>query len=74
MKKINLDLETLDLESLKIKRSQMSKIKGGTSTTLMVEVGRLASGGRCENEYEDKNGNGKFDDEDGQGTPTQVGC
>jgi hypothetical protein len=51
----------MKLEKLKgaeIKKNEMISIKGGTSTTLMVVVGI------AENEYEDTNGNGKFDEGD----------
>lgn len=48
MKKVNLE----------IKKSEMAAIKGGTSTTLIKQVGY------AENEYEDVNGNGELDEGD----------
>lgn len=42
-------------KELQLRSNQLCSVKGGTSTTLMVEVGR------SENEYEDSNGNGTFD-------------
>lgn len=55
MKKLDLD----NFKETEIKKSQLVSVKGGTSTTLMVEVGCTA-----ENEYEDTNGNGEFDEDD----------
>lgn len=43
------------LKKLQLRSNQLCSVKGGTSTTLIVEVGR------SENEYEDSNGNGGFD-------------
>ncbi|GAA0892391.1 hypothetical protein GCM10009122_20700 [Fulvivirga kasyanovii] len=44
-------------EKLQLRSNQLCSVKGGTSTTLMVEVGR------SESEYQD-NGNGTFDEGD----------
>ncbi len=55
-------MKKLDLENFKdveIKKSKLVAVTGGTSTTLMIEVGCTT-----ENEYEDTNGNGEFDEED----------
>lgn len=49
-------LEKLNFEKIKIEKSAMSTIKGGTSTTVMTEWGR------GENEYPD----------DGTGNPDMV--
>ncbi|AQX12498.1 hypothetical protein BAX94_01860 [Elizabethkingia meningoseptica] len=46
--------EKKSLKKFEIKKSALASIKGGTSTTVMVEVGRT------ENEYPD-DGNGKPD-------------
>lgn len=45
-------------EILKIKKSEMAAIKGGTTTTLVIVVGCV------ENEYRDCNGNEDLDEED----------
>lgn len=52
MKKEKKTLETL--KNFQIKKSKLSSLKGGTSTTVYKEVGR------SENEYPDK-GNGEPD-------------
>ncbi|HAY3551080.1 hypothetical protein KRE47_12305 [Elizabethkingia meningoseptica] len=44
-----------NLAKLEIKRTKLSSISGGTSSTRMVETGIT------ENEYMDSNGNGKQD-------------
>lgn len=56
MKKFSL--KKLEKRKMKIKKNSLVSFKGGSSTTLMVEVGV------AENEYEDSNGNGKFDEGD----------
>lgn len=48
------NLEKFNFEKIKIEKSAMSTIKGGTSTTVMTEPG---SCGYSEIEYQD-NGNG----------------
>ena len=45
-------------EELEISKSCLSIIKGGTSTTLVTEIGC------AENEYEDSNGNCELDSDD----------
>ncbi len=45
-------------EILKIKKSEMAAIKGGTTTTLIIVVGCV------ENEYRDCNGNEELDEDD----------
>lgn len=47
-----------NFEELKLKKTFMSKVKGGTSTTIYQEVGVW------ETEYEDLNGNGELDDDE----------
>ncbi|RNL86692.1 hypothetical protein ED312_11205 [Sinomicrobium pectinilyticum] len=52
-------MELSKFKNLKLKANELCSVKGGTSTTLMIEVGV-----RAENEYEDTNGDGKFDKDD----------
>lgn len=53
-----------NLKKFEIKKSSLTKIKGGTSTTLYTSGGVIEVGYHAENEYEDTNGNGKFDEKD----------
>lgn len=55
-----------DFQSLSLKKSEVSKILGGSSTTLYKEVGV------AENEYHDDNGNGKLDPAETEGGPDFV--
>lgn len=43
---------------MKVKKNSLVSFKGGSSTTLMLEVGV------AEKEYEDSNGNDEFDEGD----------
>ena len=47
-----------EFEDLNLKTNELCGIKGGTSTTLVIEVGAM------ENEYLDTNGNEELDEED----------
>ncbi|MDO5655569.1 MAG: hypothetical protein Q4G27_05460 [Flavobacteriaceae bacterium] len=60
MKKLKLK----NFKETEIKKSQLVSIKGGTSTTLVKQVGfadLTTYTEVAENEYEDSNGNGEFD-------------
>lgn len=63
------------LKNIEINKNEMISIKGGTSTTLMIEVGRVSGGknelsrAQAENEYFDCDGSGTLSDGDSfQGT------
>lgn len=47
-------------KNLEVKKSNLSSIKGGTSTTLYVVIGY------SETEYEDVNGDGKLDEKEAE--------
>ncbi len=48
-----------NLKKLQLKTNELSSVNGGTTTTLVTVVGY------AENEWEDTNGNGEFDGDDG---------
>lgn len=62
----------MDFKKFQIKRNKLASIQGATSTTLYKTVGFAES--RCENEYEDSNGNGELDEVGTEGGSTPVGC
>ncbi len=66
-----MKLEKLSKE-IRISKSELLTIKGGTSTTLYTTIGKLPNLKGCENEHEDSNGSGKLDDGDGAAIP--MGC